>query len=170
MASRILTIVSCTLYFVFLVILTAIGVTSIIIAFVGLGLYIPTLINYNTYSSNICYVIDHEYDTCHLTNSICYTVMWSVEYRITNQTFERYIFSTITETYNTPVVALNKLQIYEDGDNYTCYYNTINVLNVKWDKPTSPKPYLIMMIIGFTLTGIYFIVIILITIYRCTRI
>jgi hypothetical protein len=96
--------------------------------------------------------------------------MWSVEYRITNQTFERYIFSTITETYNTPVVALNKLQIYEDGDNYTCYYNTINVLNVKWDKPTSPKPYLIMMIIGFTLTGIYFIVIILITIYRCTRV
>jgi len=169
MASRILTVVSCTLYFSFLVILTAIGVTSIIIGFVGLGLYIPTLINYNAYSSNICYVVDHEYDTCHLTNDICYTVMWSVEYPITNQTSEGYIFSSITETYNTPLVALDRLQTYIDGDNYTCYYQKINVLDVKWDKPSSPKPYLIMMIVGFTLTGIYFIVIILIAIYRCTR-
>lgn len=169
MASRILTFVSCTLYFTLLVILTAIGLTSIIIGFVGLGLYIPTFINYHAYSSNSCLVIDHEYDTCHLRDDICYSVMWSVEYGVSNRTYYRYIFSTITQFYDTPQEALDKLKLYTDKQNYTCYYHKTDVLDVKWDRPSSPRPYLIMMIIGFTLTGTYFIVIGFITIYRCTR-
>jgi hypothetical protein len=64
MASRVLTCVSCTLYFSFLVAFTAVGLTAIIIGFVGLGLYIPTSIIYNSLQTNTCLIIDHEYDTC----------------------------------------------------------------------------------------------------------
>lgn len=169
MASRILTCVSCTLYLTFLIILTAIGLTSIIVGFVGLGLYIPTLINYNSYSSNSCFVLDHEYDTCHLRNDICYSVMWSVEYTISNRTSQSYMFSTITQIYYSATEALDKLKTYKNNQNYTCYYHKKDSLDVQWNKPSSPRPYLIMMIIGFTLSGLYFIVIGFITVYRCTR-
>jgi hypothetical protein len=168
MFSRISTVVSCILHFYFLVTITVIGLASIIIGFVGLGMYVPTLINYNSYNKNICYIMDHEYDICTRKNDVsCYSLMWYVEYTVTNQTSDRYMFSTITKFYETPVQALKDLRIYEDKNNYTCYYHQILLRNVQWDQPSSPRPYLIMMIIGFTLAGISFTVIGLITIYRC---
>jgi len=167
MASRILTCVSCTLYFFCLITLTTIGLTSIIVGFVGLGLYIPTLINYNTYITNVCSVIDREYTICEQQNNICYSVMWSVEYLVLNQTSESYIFSTITETYNTAVKALKDFRTYKENNSYTCYYPKDYVSDVQWNEPSSPTPYLIMMIVGFTLTGLYFIAIGIITIHRC---
>jgi hypothetical protein len=169
MGGRILTLFSCTLYFSILFILTAIGLTSIIIAFVGLGLYIPTSINYNTYINTTCSVLSHEYHVCHQQSGLCYSVKWSVEYPVLNQTSESYLFSNIKQVYDTPIEALNILTIYQDGNNYTCYYNKEEVLTVKWSKPESPGPYLIMMIVGFTLTGIYFIVIGFIVVFRCVR-
>ena len=65
MASRILTFVSCTLYLSFLIIITVVGFTSIIIGFVGLGLYISSSLNFNSYNSTLCFVIDYDYDICH---------------------------------------------------------------------------------------------------------
>ena len=166
MASRILTFVSCTLYFSFLVIFTMIGLTSVIIGFVGLGLYIPTLINSNAYEKNTCFIIDHEYDTCHRQNDLsCYSIMWSVEYTASDS----FIFSTITKIYETPKEALDILKDYKDKGNYTCYHHETQVTDVQWEEPSSPVPYLIMMIVGFSLTGIYLIVIGSIAIHRYRR-
>jgi hypothetical protein len=167
MASRILTCVSCTLYFSFFVTITAIGLTAIVIGLIGLGIYVPTLINYNSYSKSTCYIIDHDYDTCRRQNDIsCYSVMWSVEYIVSNYSSERCIFSTITHTYKTSEEALEEVRIYKDNYNYTCYYHNIYMTDVKWDAPSSPTPYLIMMTVGFALTGIYSVIIGVIALYR----
>jgi len=170
MASRILTFVSCTLYFCILCTLTVIGLTSIIIAFIGVGLYIPTLINYNAYSSNNCFVLSHIYDTCQQqSGGTCYSDTWSVQYIVSNRTSQRYQFATITLSFGKATDALNKLKSYLDNNTYPCYYNNKDLMTVKWDAPTSPRPYLIMIIVGFGLSGIYFIVIGFISIYRCQR-
>jgi len=173
MASRIVTCVSCTLYLCFLVTLTIIGLTSVTIGFIGLGLYVPTFINSKAYISNICSIIDHEYDTCRQQNDDsqipCFSIMWSVEYTISNSTYATYKFSTITELYDTSREALDALKIYKDRTNHTCYYHNIQNTNVQWDEPKSPKPYFIMMVVGFSLTGIYFIVIGFVALYRCRK-
>jgi len=171
MASRILTFVSCTLYLSFLIIITVVGFTSIIIGFVGLGLYISSSLNFNSYNSTLCFVIDHDYDTCHQQNEdLCFLIMWSVEYTVPNSDVsDRYIFSTITKTYDTPQKALNDLDSYKDNGTYTSYYHRTHFEDVKWEQPSSPTPYLIMMIVGFALTLIYFVVITSLTIYHRFR-
>lgn len=170
MTSRILTFVSCTIYFVVLCTLSIIGLTAIVIGIVGLGLYIPTVNYYNEYNENICTVLSHHYDICSQQKDLtCYSVEWSVEYNILNETLDQYVFSTIKKTYKTPDDALNQLDYYQDKNNYTCYYDKINVLDVKWDRPTSPTPFLIMVIVGFVITGINSIIIGSVAIYRCRK-
>jgi hypothetical protein len=170
MASRILTCVSCTLYVCILSILTVIGLTAIVIALIGVGLYIPTLINYNSYISNSCFIISHTYGTCQQQNSVtCFSDMWSVRYSISNRTSQHYLFATITLTFSKSTDALTKLKTYVDNNTYPCYYSSKDTTTVKWDSPTSPRPYLIMIIVGFSLSGIYFIVLAFIGIYRCQR-
>ncbi len=170
MASRILTCVSCTLYVCIICTLTVIGLTAIVIAFIGIGLYIPTLINYNSYSSNNCFVISHTYGTCQQqSGATCFSDMWSVRYIISNRTSQYYVFATITLTFSKSTDALAKLRSYVDNSTYPCYYNNRDKTTVKWDSPTSPRPYLIMIIVGFSLSGIYFIVLAFIGIYRSQR-
>jgi hypothetical protein len=173
MASRILTCVSCTLYFSFLVTLTAIGLISIVVGFIGLGLYIPTFINSKAYTSDTCSILDHDYDPCQQQNDTsdtsCYSVVWSVEYTILVSTSERHKFSTITQNYDTSVEALDNLRIYKVQTNHTCYYLNAHTTDVQWDEPKSPRPYLIMMTVGFGLAAIYFIVIGCVAVCRCRR-
>lgn len=165
MTSRILTFVSCTIYFAVLCTLFIIALTAIVVGIIGVGLYIPTVNHYNEYNENTCAVMAHQYDVCSQRNDLtCYSVQWSVEYVI--ETPDRYIFSTIKKTYKTPEAALNQLEYYQDKNNYTCYYDKIDTLDVKWDKPTSPTPFLIMTIVGFVITGINSIIIGTAAIYR----
>ena len=169
MASRILTCVSCILYFSFPVI----GLIAIVIGFIGLGLYIPIYINSTRYKINTCLIHNHEYDTCYQGKSLfqdsCYSIKWSVEYIISNSTSDRFIFSTITQIYRTSIEALDQLKIYKDKNAYTCYYHNIRTADVQWDRPISARPYLIMTIVGFSLTGIYLVVIGFIILYRWQR-
>jgi hypothetical protein len=173
MASRILTCVSCTLYLSFLVTLTITGLTSIIIGFIGLGLYIPTFINSKAYTANTCLILDHEYDTCRQQNDDsqppCYSITWSVEYTISSSTSEHYTFSSITKFYDSSIEALDELKTFTDQTNHTCYSHNTHNTDVQWEEPKSPKPYLIMMIVGFSLTAMYFIVIGLVALYRYRR-
>ena len=152
MASRILTFVSCTLYFFLLFTFTIIGFASFIIGSIGVGFFIPTSRIYNTYKTTTCLIVDVDYDTC--TDS-CYYVMWSVEYYISSQ----YTFSTIQKTFDTFNEITEIISIYEDQSNHTCYYDQNQNVRVQWNQPASPQPYLIMIIVGFSLTGIYLILI-----------
>jgi len=171
MASRILTCFQCTLPCSIVSTLVVIGLTSAVIGFVGLGLYIPTYINYNAYSENICFILNYEYNECQQENTdsqnTCYSIKWSVEYIISDPVSDRYIFSTITEAYDTSMKALERLKNHRDKTDQTCYYHTVIIGNVQWDKPTSYSPYFIMMIVGFSLTGVYFMVIGILTACPC---
>lgn len=166
MASRILTFVSCTLYFFLLLNITIIGFASLIVGSVGVGLFIPTLVTYDSYQNNTCLIVDIEYDTC---GDSCYYIMWSVEYYRLNQTSSQYTFSTITQTYNTLDEILQKFLIYKFRSNHTCYYDKTKIVRVQWDEPSSPKPYLIMMVMGFSLTGVYLILITIFYRYRSQK-
>lgn len=171
--SQILTLVSCTLYCSVVTIVTIIGLTSIVIGFIGLGLYIPTYTNYYIYSETTCLIIDHEYNECHqgdaAAQNTCYSIMWIVEYMIIDSIPDCYVFSTITETYETSAEALGKLKNYQDKTSPTCYYNPSNTANVQWERPKSSRPFFIMMIVGFSLTGAFFIILGIIIAYRCRR-
>ena len=171
MASRIRTFFSHTAYFTTVLILTVIGSAAIVIGFIGLGLYIPTLKNYESYAQSICTVIDHEYDNCahgiYISTTTCFSVMWSVQYTVSNSASDSYVFSTITQIYQQSVDALNRLNEYQDNTNYTCYYQKINLTNVQWDEPPLATPFLIMLIVGFSFASVYFVVIGIILICRC---
>ena len=170
MTSRILTFVSCTIYFTVLCALSIIGLAAIVVGIIGLGLYIPTLNHYNEFKENTCLIITHQYDICSQGNDLtCYSVQWSVEYSIMNELSDRYIFSTIKKTYKTPDEALSQLDSYQDQNNYTCYYDKINTVDVKWEEPTSPTPFLIMTIVGFVITGMNSIILGSVAIYRCRK-
>ncbi|CAF2518110.1 unnamed protein product [Rotaria sp. Silwood2] len=164
MASRIVTFVSCTLYLFFLVIITIIGLASFIIGIIGVSRFISTHVAWTAHKHVTCLIVDVDYDSC---QDSCYYVMWSVVYHVSK--FNKYTFSTITQTYDTLDVALKKIAIYNVRTNHTCYYHKKQIVNVKWEKPSSPKPYLIMMIVGFSLTGIYIIIIAIVFIYRYRR-
>lgn len=159
MASRILTCVSCTLYLFLLISFTIIGFASLIVGAIGVGLYIPTSQTYNNYNNNTCFIVDVKYDAC---IDSCYYITWSVEYHATR----RYSFSTITQTYETLNEVSEQIAIYSDKSNHTCYYDLTQITRVQWTRPPSPTPYLIMLIIGFSLTGIYLI---LIAFFHCYR-
>ncbi|UJR30752.1 hypothetical protein I4U23_018272 [Adineta vaga] len=171
MASRIGIFLSRTAYFTTVLILTVIGLTSIVIGFIGLGLYIPTSKNYQLYSKTICSILDHEYDNCehgiYISPTTCFSIMWSVEYIISNSASDRYVYSTITQIYEKSIEALDKLASYQDNTNHTCYYHQINVTNVQWEEPPLATPYLIMLIVGFSFASVYIFVIGIIIIYRC---
>jgi hypothetical protein len=154
MASRIVSFVSCTLYFILLVNLTIIGFASLLVGCIGAGLFKSTSITYDHYKNTTCFIVDMEYDTC---ENSCYYVMWSVEYYISNSTSSQYTFSAITQIHDTSKKILEKVAIYKDLTNHTCYYDKRHLVHVQWDKPSSPTPYLIMMIVGFICTGIYLI-------------
>ncbi|CAF0810602.1 unnamed protein product [Rotaria sordida] len=164
MASRILSFVSCTLYFFFLINFTIIGLTSFIIGVVGIGRFIPTHITYTTHKNTTCFIVDVDYDIC---QDSCYCVMWSIEYHISKS--HKYTFSTIIHIYETLDEALKKITIYNIRTNHTCYYDKTQHVNIRWEKPSSSKPYLIMMIVGFSLTGIYIIIIAVVSFYRSRR-
>ncbi|CAF0793162.1 unnamed protein product [Rotaria sp. Silwood1] len=164
MASRILTLVSCTLYIFLLVTFTIIGVASLIVGVVGVGRYIPTKAAHRTHKNVTCLIVDVDYDSCQHS---CYYVMWSVEYRVAKS--NKYTFSTIIKKYGTLGEALAKMVNYNVRTNHTCYYNKKKIVHVQWEKPSSSKPYLIMMIVGFTLTGIYIIIITIVSVYRFRR-
>ena len=171
MSSRILKMVSCTLCFSVVATLTVVGLTSIVIGFVGLGLYIPSYINYKVYTEDTCSILNHQYNECNQETSgsqnTCYSITWSVEYLISDSVSDRYIFSTITETYATSMKALERLKNYQDRYSYNCYYHIVNIATVQWNQPTSSIPYFVMMIVGFSLTGVVFIVVGIIIAYRC---
>jgi len=152
MASRILTFVSCTLYLFILVNFTIIGFASFIVGSIGVGLYVPTFMTYKSYENTTCFIVDIECDTC---QDSCYYIMWSVEYYISSQ----YTFSTITQTYDTSDEITEIISVYQIRSNHTCYYDKTKVVRVQWKEPSSPKPYLIMMAVGYSLTGIYLILI-----------
>jgi len=156
MASRILTFVSCTLYLFLLINFTIIGFASFIIGSVGVGLFVPKFITYQAYENSTCFIVDIEHDTC---QDSCYYIMWSVEYYITNITSSQYTFSTITQTYDTADVITDIISVYKVRSNHTCYYDKTQVLRVQWNEPSFPTPYLIMMTVGYSLTGIYLILI-----------
>ena len=167
MPCRVLTDVTCTLYFMILCTLFIMGLIALVIGIVGLGLYIPTANYSNEYEENSCLILAHQYDLCNqLSASNCYSAQWSVEYNILNQSPDRYVFSTIKKKYKTPEDALNQLDAYLDKKYYTCYHDKVNVLDVKWDKPPSPIPYLIMVIIGFVIAGINSIIMASVVTYR----
>jgi hypothetical protein len=163
MSSRILTFVSCTLYFFLLLNFTIIGFASFILGSVGIGLFIPTLLNYESYQNNTCFIVDLEYDRC---QDSCYYVIWSVEYYILNSPSSQYTFSTISQTFSTLNEAEKTVSVYSDRSNHTCYYDIKQIVRVQWNQPSSPEPYLIMMIVGFILTGIYLIFIGIFYFYR----
>lgn len=163
MASRIIACIACTLYFCLLISITIIGFGSMIVGAVGIGLYIPTSTTYDSYKNNTCAIIDVDYDSC---IDSCYYVMWSVKYRVSYGKTRQYTFSTITKTYNTLNEVKKETDIYADNTNHTCYYDQSEVARVQWTRPSSPKPYLIMLIVGFSLTGIYLILIAIIFSYR----
>lgn len=163
MASRILTFVSCTLYFFLLLNFTIIGFASLIVGSVGVGLFIPTLITYDSYKMSTCLIVDIEFDSC---GNSCYYIMWSVEYYLLNQTSNQYIFSTLTETYDTIDDVSKKISSYKIRSNHTCYYDKRQIVQIQWNEPSSPQPYLIMMMVGFSLAVFYLI---LITIFYCYR-
>lgn len=107
MTSRILTFVSCTIYFIVLCTLSIIGLTAIVIGIIGLGLYIPTLNHHKEYYENTCAVRAHQYDVCSQRNDLtCYSVEWSVNYIISNQVPERYLFFTIKTSSAHPMDSL----------------------------------------------------------------
>lgn len=167
MVCRVLTYVTCTSYFIILCIIFITGLTALVIGIIGLGLYIPTADYFNEYNENSCMILAHQYDLCNQQSATnCYSAQWSVEYDILNESPDRYVFSTIKKKYETPEDALRQLDSYLDKNNYTCYYDKINVLDVKWDKPPSPTPYLIMVITGFVIAGINSIIIASVVIYR----
>jgi hypothetical protein len=91
--------------------------------------------------------------------------MWSVEYYISGQ----YTFSTITHTYDTFDEISEKAAIYKDRSNQTCYYDKKKFVRIQWNKPSSPKPYLIMVVVGFSFTGIYLIIIGFVYYYRSQK-
>ncbi|CAF1309047.1 unnamed protein product [Adineta steineri] len=170
MVSRFFSCVSSTVWFFTIAILTITGLTAIVIGLVGLGLYIPISMNYYEYTKSTCSIISHKYEDCQHGNTIslntCFSVMWSVEYILQNSIPDRYIFSTITEIYTDSTVALEELRNYPVHTNHTCYYRTTNTANVQWLEPLSPIPYLVMLVVGFSLTGVYCIVISIIVLCR----
>lgn len=152
---------SCTFYHVFLVVSTVIAVIGAVIGCVGVGIYIPTNNQYQVYRSTLCSIVDHEYETCqdqmNANQQLCYMIVWSVEYYVSGQTSLDPMFATIKKKYSSASEALAKLNVYRDDTNHTCYYHYIRLTSVEWDLPTSPTPYLIMTIVGFSLVFVYII-------------
>ena len=163
MASRVVTFVSCTLYVTLLIGSTVIGLAPFVIGTIGLGLYIPTSIIYNSYKNNTCFILDLQYDSCnsvhHFFQDTCYSIMWSVEYYIVNSTSNRYVFSTIKQAYPTLEEVFETILRYKERSRHICYYDKTRTADVQWNEPSSPRSYLIMIIIGFSLTGIYLIIV-----------
>ena len=162
MASRILTFFSCTCYLVLLVSLIIIGFASFIVGSIGVGLFIPFSITSNHYKNTTCFIVDVNSDRC---DQSCFDVLWSVEYFIRQGRSSQYLFSTIMKKFDTSTEQTKKVALYTDRTNHTCYYDTREVLRVQWDPPTSPRPFLIMMIVGFSITAVYLISIAIF--YRC---
>lgn len=154
MASRLLSFVSCTLYFSIIISFTIIGFVSLIVGAVGLARFIPTYVTYNTYMKNLCFVIDSDYD---IGTDSYYTATWSVQYYASNGTSDQSIYSTITQRYDSIDKTLEKIDYYCIGTRYTCYYDSHNLNQVQWDEPASPQPYFIMMVIGLGLNVSYII-------------
>lgn len=152
MASRILTFVSCTVYVFLLLTFTIIGFASFIIGSIGTGLYIPTERTFNTFHNNTCQIVDIDYGPC---QDSCYFIMWSVEFYVSSQ----YVFSTIREKFETDSEMMDKVENYNLLMNRTCFYDETLHVRVQWNQPASSRPYFIMIIVGFSLTGIYLILI-----------
>ena len=163
MASRILTFFSCTCYLFLLSTITIIGFASFIVGSIGAGLFIPFTITSDNYRNTTCLIVDVDYDRC---EDACFDVLWSVKYRIRNPTFGQQVFSTIIEKFDTLAEQSNNVALYTDRSNHTCYYDKREFVRVQWEEPTSPRPFFIMMIVGFSLTGVY---VICIGIFYCYR-
>lgn len=145
-----------------------IAVISAVIGCVGVGIFIPTNSQFEVFRSTMCSIVDHEYETCDdqgASNSgLCYIAIWSVEYKIQGQTRDEPMFATITKKYKTPSEALTKLNVFKDDTNHTCYYHITRLTYVQWDEPASPRPYLIMMIVGYSFVFLYLVLMIFVVI------
>jgi hypothetical protein len=173
MASRVVTFISCTLYVTLLIGSALIALAPFVVGTIGVGLYIPTSIIYDLYKNNTCFILDLQYDSCNSVNKFfqdtCYSIMWSVEYYILNSTSSLYVFTTITKTYPTLEQVLGKIIRYKERSHHICYYDKTHIANVQWNEPSSPTSYLIMIIIGFSLTGMYLIIFGSFYLYRSKR-
>lgn len=166
MASRILTFFSCTCYLFILISITIIGLTSFITGSIGAGLFITFSINAKNYKNTTCFIVDVDYDRC---DDTCFDVLWSVKYRLRNSRSGQYIFSTIIEKFDTLNEQSKNVAFYNERSNHTCYYDKTEVVRVQWEAPTSPQPFFIMMIVGFCVTGIYAICIVIFYLCRLKK-
>ena len=136
-------------------------------------MFVPTNNYFQAYIKTRCYVLDHQYDTCDGQDegdqASCYTNVWSVEFLPMNPPSKDITFSTITSMYSTSGEALQKLRDYPDNTNQTCYHHDVRLTNVQWDSPPSSLPYLLMIIIGFSLVAFYLLVILMCCAYQHRR-
>ncbi|CAF3316021.1 unnamed protein product [Rotaria socialis] len=167
MSSRIVTLVSVTLYFVLIISFTIIGFASLIVGAVGLANFIPTYKAFKTYRNNTCLIVDIDYDWCPDTG---YCVMWSVEYYISNAAYTQLLFSTIVNKFESTAKAMQKIDTYDIITSQICYYDTTKLVNVQWEQPVSPTPYFFMMIIGLSLNVAYIISIALCSFFQSKQV